>query len=139
MKERPVMNSISVDASCIGNPGGPVEYQSVNTGTRELIFHKGPYPNGTNNIGEFLAIVEAMKYLHTNQLSLPLYTDSKVAILWVRKKKCNTGLKEVESNSIIFDLIGNAEEWLKENDYQNKIMRWKSDIWGEIPADFNRK
>src|SRR5688500_376663 len=54
--------SISVDAACSGNPGA-MEYRGVWTSDKTEIFHFGPVNNGTNNIGEFLAIVHALALL----------------------------------------------------------------------------
>ena len=47
--------ALAVDAACSGNPG-PMEYRGVYLRTGETVFHFGPV-YGTNNIGEFLAIV----------------------------------------------------------------------------------
>ena len=48
----------AVDAACSGNPG-PMEYQAIDLQTGARVFHFGPM-KGTNNIGEFLAIVHAL-------------------------------------------------------------------------------
>ena len=50
-----VANAWAVDAACSGNPG-PMEYQAIDLATGAQVFHFGPM-HGTNNIGEFLAIV----------------------------------------------------------------------------------
>ena len=72
--------SISVDAACSGNPGA-MEYRGVWTDDKTEIFHLGPVPNGTNNIGEFLAIVHALAWLKKhNDNSTPVYTDSRTAL-----------------------------------------------------------
>ena len=39
----------------------------------------------------------------------------------------------------LFELIDRAENWLKTNHYSNKILKWDTPLWGEIPADFGRK
>lgn len=132
-------NSIAVDAACSGNPGD-MEYRGVVTSTKEQLFLKGPYKNGTNNIGEFLAIVHGLAYLQ--KLGKPdviIYSDSKTAIGWVKKKKANTKLALTKDNQILFDTIDRAELWLKSNTYSNKILKWETKLWGEIPADFGRK
>ena len=51
-------NAWAVDAACSGNPG-PMEYQCIDLATGAQVFHFGPI-HGTNNIGEFLAIVHAL-------------------------------------------------------------------------------
>lgn len=133
-----IENSICVDAACSGNPGA-VEYQGVCTATREVLFHKGPIPHGTNNLGEFLAIVHALSYLKQQGKELPIYSDSETAMLWVRNKKIRTTLKQNSSSQEIFNLIERALSWLEINEYSNLILKWDTKAWGEIPADFGRK
>lgn len=103
------------------------------------LFHIGPLEDGTNNIGEFLAIVHALALLSKNGKSEPIYSDSLNAIKWVENKKCNTKLNKSNKNINIFDLINRAEKWLELNSYSNKIIKWETKKWGEIPADFGRK
>lgn len=139
MVGRPISDSICVDASCSGNPG-LMEYQGVDTQTKENLFHMGPYPDGTNNIGEFLALVHALAYLQQNNLPTKIiYSDSKIAIGWVKKKKCGTKLAPTRHNGKLFEYIDRAERWLMNNRYNNPILKWETEVWGEIPADFGRK
>jgi len=133
-----ILDSICVDASCLGNPG-LVEYRGVHLATGEIIFQKKPIPNGTNNIGEFLAIVHGLAYLKTKNSTIPIYSDSKIAINWVKRQKVTTNLIETEDNQEIFDLINRALFWLENNRYQNKIIKWDTANYGQIPADFGRK
>jgi len=133
-----IMESIAVDASCLGNPG-VMEYRGVYVRSGQEIFRVGPYEDGTNNIGEFLAIVHGLALLKQKKSTLPIYTDSISAIAWVRNKKCKTQLERTSKNGVIFDLIERAEKWLATNQYTTKIMKWETQIWGEIPADFGRK
>lgn len=132
-----IEESISVDAACSGNPGA-MEYQGVNTKTGEKLFHFGPIL-GTNNIGEFLAIIHGLSYLKENNLSLPIYTDSQTAMKWVRMKKANTTLARKKETEKVWELIHRGEEWLKSNTYTNPIFKWETEIWGENKADFGRK
>lgn len=134
----PNFESLSVDAACSGNPG-LMEYQGVYTKTREVIFHQGPFKDGTNNIGEFLALVHGLAFLKQKNSPLPIYTDSKTAMAWVRAKKTKSLLVKNENNAILFDMVGRAEKWLAENTYTTQIIKWETEIWGEIPADFGRK
>lgn len=133
-----IHTSISVDAACAGNPG-IMEYQGVETATKKRIFHGGPFPEGTNNIGEFLAIVHGLGYLKKYGLSIPVYTDSKTAIAWVKKKKANTKIEPTAKNAELLGLIARAEAWLHNNTWDNPILKWETKEWGEIPADFGRK
>jgi ribonuclease HI len=134
----PIPDSYSVDASCIGCPG-PVEYRGVHTTTKKLLFKQGPFEHGTNNIGEFLAIVHALALLKQKEMPQPVYSDSETAISWVKKKKSKTDLPPDEQNRPLFELIARAEAWLKENKYENRVLKWDTEAWGEIPADYGRK
>ena len=134
----PNYNSISVDAASSGNPG-KMEYQGVDTKTKKVLFKQGPYAEGTNNIGEFLALVHGLAFLKQHKSSRIIYSDSRIAIGWVRKKKCGTKLKKNAKNAQLFELIQRAESWLKKNRFNTPIVKWETKAWGEIPADFGRK
>jgi ribonuclease HI len=127
---------ICVDAACSGNPG-IMEYRGIEFPSKQEIFHQ-KFDTGTNNIGEFLAIVHALAYCKKNNSSQPIYSDSKIAILWVNKKKCNTKI-EGEKSIPLKEVIKRAENWLRNNTYNNPILKWETKLWGEIPADFGRK
>ena len=129
--------ALAVDAACSGNPG-PMEYRGVYLGDGKEIFHFGPV-HGTNNIGEFLAIVHALALLHKQGLTMTIYSDSRTAISWVRKKCCNTQLERTAETEQLFQLIERAEAWLMAHRVTNPIVKWETDQWGEIPADFGRK
>ena len=131
-------DSLCVDAACSGNPG-LMEYRGVYTKTNEEVFHLGPYEQGTNNIGEFLALVHGLALLKQKGYKIPIYSDSRNAIKWVKEKKCKTKLERVSENEALFYLIERAEKWLRENTYTTRIIKWETDQWGEIPADFVRK
>lgn len=133
----PIYESISTDAACSGNPG-VMEYRGVYTKNGDTLFYY-KHQRGTNNIGEFLGIVHGLSYLKKHNLSYPLYTDSKIAINWVKQKKCKTKLTPDESNKDLFDYIHRAEQWLENNSYSTEILKWDTESWGEIPADFGRK
>lgn len=135
----PILESIAVDAACAGNPG-IMEYRGVLTHDKREIFRKGPFINGTNNVGEFLALVHGIALLKSkNQEKLPIYSDSKIAISWIRQKKCKTKLHFDNSNKELKELIERAENWLQRNTFKNPILKWETKAWGEIPADFGRK
>ncbi|WP_158839878.1 ribonuclease H1 domain-containing protein [Polaribacter sp. L3A8] len=136
---RPILESISVDAACSGNPG-KMEYRGVLTHNKQQLFLKGPFAKGTNNIGEFLALVHGIALLKSkNKEHIPIYSDSKIAMSWVKQKRCKTNMHFDASNKDLLDLIKRAEKWLKENTYKNPILKWETKAWGEIPADFGRK
>ncbi|MCX6038679.1 MAG: ribonuclease H family protein [Chloroflexi bacterium] len=134
----PVAESVVVDAACSGSPG-QLEYRGVDLRSGKEIFRQGPYENGTNNVGEFLAIVHALALLEEQGSALPVYSDSETAIAWVKAKQCNTELAADETNAPLFELINRAEDWLAEHKTASPILKWDTKAWGEIPADFNRK
>jgi ribonuclease HI len=134
----PNYHSISVDAASSGNPG-IMEYRGVDTKTKKQLFTQGPFQEGTNNIGEFLAIVHGLALLKKNNSDKLIYTDSKTAISWVKKKTCNTKLERSTKNETLFELVDRALNWLKTNTYTTVIVKWETKAWGEIPADFGRK
>lgn len=131
-------NSIAVDAACSGNPG-KMEYRGVWTLTGEEIFRSEVYPVGTNNIGEFLALVHGLALFHEKQPNLTIYSDSELAIKWIPQKKCKTKLPRVKSTEKLFTIVDRAETWLKTHTFTIKIKKWPTKEWGEIPADFGRK
>lgn len=134
----PAIAAWAVDAAW-NTKTGDMEYQGVDLQTKTLVFRKGPFFDGTNNIGEFLAIVHALALLKKHNSDVPIFSDSKTAISWVKAKKANTKLEPTSRNSELFELIERAEAWLKDNNYKNKILKWETKWWGENPADFGRK
>lgn len=135
------LDALAVDAACAGNPG-LMEYRGVwvANGTEE--FHLGPLPDGTNNIGEFLALVHGLALLKQRGLtSVPVYTDSRTARSWVNRGTARTTVARTERNARIFELLRRAEAWLGANppSTRNQILVWDTQRWGEIPADFGRK
>ena len=147
----PFSTIIAVDAACSGNPG-KMEYQGVfvdfgtETPMTTTLFKSPVFENGTNNIGEFLAIVHALAWQKQKRTQFPIYSDSVNAQKWVREKKCKTKLQPNEKNTYLFELIERAERWLLENDEWMRnnatvipVLKWKTELWGEIPADYGRK
>lgn len=134
----PLTPSYCVDAACSGNPG-LLEYRCVDTATAEEIFHRGPFAQGTNNVGEFLAIVEALMFCQEKGQEWPIYSDSVNAISWVKAKKARTNLAPNGQNAELFERIAWAETWLRSHAYPNRLLKWQTDSWGENPADFGRK
>jgi len=137
-KEHPEKVSVSVDAAW-NTKTKQMEYQGVYTLTGELLFSKGPFNDATNNVGEFLAIVHALALLKQKNSNLPIYSDSQTAIKWIKDKNAKTKLIRTEENKEVFELLARAEKWLAANTYSNRILKWNTEFWGEIPADFGRK
>jgi len=135
---KPILPALAVDAACSGNPG-ILEFRGVVADTGTEVFRRGPYIQGTNNIGEFLALILGLAYLKKHNLPWALYTDSVTAIAWVRNKKCKTKLQCTPQNQELFRMILKGEQWLRENTWTTPIYKWETTLWGEIPADFGRK
>jgi len=142
---KPRLPSLCADAACSGSPGW-LEYRVVETETQRQLVREGPLAEGTNNVGEFLAIVEALRWLRHHRLEWPVYSDSENAIGWVRARRCNTKLKRTAANRRLFAMIRRAEADLQ--DLLDKgsgrpggpaILKWETKSWGENPADFGRK
>ena len=137
---QPIELSLTVDAAC-NEMTGIMEYQGVWTFDQSTtLFRKGPYRGGTNNIGEFLALVHALALFKKESddkfKTMPIYSDSRIAMGWVKSGKCRT--KATPSPEVL-DLIRRAETWLSNNTFENPIWKWETKVWGEIPADFGRK
>lgn len=134
---QPIVNSLSVDAACSGNPG-VMEYRGVHVQTGEQWFIQ-KFPLGTNNIGEFLGIVHGLAELQRRNINIPVYTDSMTALTWIKKKKCGSKLPVDATTQPLFELVKRAEKWLNENQWEQPLLKWDTANWGEIPADFGRK
>ncbi len=135
---KPILPSLAVDAAARG-PRGPLQYRGVRVDTEKEIFRRGPFPLGTANVGEFLAIVEALRWLDEHGLAWPVYSDSKIARGWVEKGRCRTQLPRTPQSRPLFERIAQAEQWLAEHPHHAPVLKWETRTWGEIPADFNRK
>jgi ribonuclease HI len=137
-QSKPILPALAVDAACSGNPG-IMEFRGVIADTGTEVFHRGPFVQGTNNIGEFLAIVLGLAYLKQNNLPWALYSDSRTALSWLKKKHADTKLEWNASNQDLFLMVRKAEMWLHDNTWTTPIYKWDTKAWGEIPADFGRK
>ena len=130
--------SIAVDAAC-DMTRGVMEYRGVDIATGAELFRMGPFQDSSNNLGEFLAIVHALGWCKQQGLTMPIYSDSRTALSWVRRKLAKTTVTRTPGNDPVFHLIHRAEEWLKHNTYINPVLKWETESWGENPADFGRK
>ncbi len=129
----------AVDGACAGVPG-PMEYRGVEIATGRELFHFGPLEGGTNNIAEFLALVHALALLdRAGDHSRTIYTDSVTALSWLRNRQPKTTLQPTAENAKVFQLLQRATQWLLTHELRNPVIKWQTDRWGEIPADFGRK
>ena len=152
-------NALCVDASCTGNPG-VMEYRAVDLKARKEVFRSPIYSMGTNNLGEFLAIYDAIRYIEklekknksknlkpgtwNLEQAKPLkyeciFSDSETAIAWMRSKKIKTTLKYTKETKELLTKVQEALTWVKTHDFTIPIRKRETEIRGEIPADFDRK
>ncbi len=133
------LNAIAVDGACAKNPG-PMEYRCVRVVDGVEVFRKGPFSGGTNNIGEYLALIHAAALLEQRgDRSTPIYSDSKTALAWVRNRRSNTKIVATTENAEVMAMLERADRWIASHTIQNPILKWNTEEWGEIPADFGRK
>ena len=113
-------NAWAVDAACSGNPG-PMEYRCIDLQTGQQVFHYGPI-HGTNNIGEFLAIVHALALMEQRGIKgKVIYSDSYNAALWVKKHKCKTTLVRAARTAKLHEVIARA--------VQQSLVSWGMDAF----------
>lgn len=136
---RPITNSLCVDAAWNAETK-IMEYRGVWYHERIIAFQQGPFPNATNNIGEFLAVVHALALMAKRSLDWPVYSDSKTAISWVSHRAVRSkSMQKGETSAQINDLVARALKWLISNTYPNRVLKWETEAWGEVPADYGRK
>lgn len=134
----PIEDAIAVDGAW-NNTTGVVEYQGVYMKTGEVLFHIGPLEDGTINMVEFLAIVHALALCKQWHWKVPIYSDSKTAMSWIRDFQFRTNHPRSEKNEKLFNMLERADTWLNNNTFENEILKWETKAWGENPADFGRK
>lgn len=133
------LEALAVDGACAKNPG-PMEYRCVRVADRSEIFHMGPLAGGTNNIGEYLALIHALALLDKKGDHItPVYTDSRTALAWIRNRGHKSKLEKTADNALIFRLLERADAWIRTHEVLNPVLKWDTEHWGEIPADFGRK
>ena len=130
---------IAVDGACSGVPG-PMEYRAVEIATGKELFRVGPIAGGTNNIAEYLALVHALaRFDKMGDYSTPIYSDSRTALAWLRNRHSKTTLTPTAENAEVFNLLERANRWVASHALRNPVIKWETEMWGEIPADFGRK
>lgn len=114
----------------------------VDSNNRKVeLFRSKPYKGGSANIGEFIAIVDGIEWLLSNDFSMPIYSDSITAQAWLRNGDHKS---TVEIGKALSTRFSEAFRMLKRPSTMVKLKScpvhdWKTKIWGEIPADFGRK
>jgi len=122
-----------------------MEYRAVDLKSRKEVFRSPIYPMGTNNLGEFLAIYDAIRYIEKLEKKKSktkyecIFSDSETAISRMRSKKIKTTLKYTKETQELLIKVQDAITWVKTHDFTIPIRKRETEIRGEIPADFDRK
>lgn len=128
-----LQEGIAVDAAH-STKNRKTEFRGVDLKTGKIIFYKG-LGNQTVNIGEFLAIVEAVKYIIENDFEPKvIFSDSTTAISWFKNKRTASGKRNPK--------LMKAEIYLRAFAYwidKIEVIHWNNREWGEILADFGNK
>lgn len=157
LKPKPATRRTSVR----GNPGelvvdcskfggsliGPTEWRGVlfsSIGLWQDVFHSPLYERGHNNLGEFLAIIDACQRLERSELKcVTLWSDSKTALSWFRTGKIRTTIDVDGQCDLAFAAaVNDARKWLESANRPKwfaMMSRWDTSARGENPADFGRK
>ena len=139
--DKPDWNSLSSDGACNNSSSSNGMYRIVDNSNNNELIRSITYTHATNNIMEFLGLVNAIKIANDFKKWDTVYTDSITAISWVRKGHCNTNLEVSPTTEPILAEIRLAEEYLRTTDLRNILVsKWLTKEWGiEIPADFGNK
>lgn len=124
----------------------------IGSKTHREVFRSKICPKGHNNAAEYIAIIEGIQWIQSQDPSWritppgthTLYSDSMIAISWVKKGKTNCKIRNQ------FDLdfkaaFEAAESWLTKQSTQDRsifipwIQQWDTKTQGQIPADFGNK
>lgn len=133
------LDAIAVDGACNHNPGGQIEYRGVKVGTGEEIFHVGPLTGGTNNIAEYIGLIHVLALLQAKgDNTTPIYSDSRTALSWLRQRH-NRSTVQIDPALPLASILARADAWVASHTWQNPVLKWNTELWGEIPADFGRK
>jgi ribonuclease HI len=132
MSSRP-KNGIATDAAH-SEKNRATEYQAIDIETGERLFYRN-IGHQTVNIGEFLGVVEAAKYIIENDFQpRTIYTDSITAITWFNNKKTVSKKRnrEMQKAEIFLKALSADVDTIS-------VQHWDNRLWGETPADFGRK
>lgn len=113
---------------------GITEFQGINLATGEQIFYRN-LGEQTVNIGEFLGVIAAVKYIIENDFQPRIiYTDSMTALTWFRNKSTasNKRNRELQKAEIFLKAFAADVDSIE-------VRHWDNKAWGETPADFGNK
>lgn len=131
-------SGIVVDGFCKGNPG-PGGYRGIDIETKAVLF-QASFKYCTNNIAEFVAVCHAIGYVLKSRIDAKIYTDSQTAIAWVNKKDPNYNLSTSHEHYEETEIkVRRCKMFLLEKKFIPSVEKWRTDLWGENPADFGHK
>ncbi|WP_339683187.1 reverse transcriptase domain-containing protein [Gimesia maris] len=117
-----------------------MEYRGVWLDDGSEAFRVDPISTGSNNIGEFLAIVRGLQLLKRKGIDCPVYSDSQTSISWLKSLRINSkSAREQKISPRVYQRITRAVLWLTRHTNLNPVLKWNTEDWGEIPADYGRK
>lgn len=109
-------------------------FRAVDLSSGEELFSEA-IGNQTANIGEFLGIVAAVRYILENDFTpAVIYSDSLTAITWFHNKATASARR--------FATLHKAEVFLRAMSTRVdaiEVRHWDNRKWGETPADFGNK
>lgn len=120
--------------------------------THREVFRSPTYPKGHNNAAEFIAIIKGIQWIQSQdpswRITLPnthiLYSDSMIAIAWVKNGNTNCGIRN-QFDTDFRTVFEAAESWLTNQPEIDRgifipwIQQWDTKTQGQIPADFGKK
>jgi retron-type reverse transcriptase/ribonuclease HI len=117
-----------------------MEYRGVWLHDRTVAFEVGPLKSGSNNLGEFLAIVHAFRFLKIKGIDCPVYSDSQTAMTWFRKRRLRSPVaSRGDLTPEMYVRLTRALLWVSRNKPSKPVVTWDTVQWDEIPADYGRK
>lgn len=130
---------ICVDCFCRENPGDS-GYRGIDLETGEIVFINKFLGKCDNNIAEFIALVHGLMFCKKERKHERVYSDSEIAIEWVKNKSINTRFFTGDKPELA-EKIWRAERWLvnEKQTYNKHFFKWNTKEWGENPADFGNK
>lgn len=129
---RPIEGIATDAAHSVKN--GITQYRGIDLKTGKEIFKRN-LGNQTVNIGEFLGVIEAAKYIIENNYKPSIiYTDSITAISWFYNKKTSSkkGNLELKKAEVFLETMSSKVDKIT-------VRHWDNKGWGETPADFGNK
>jgi ribonuclease HI len=111
-----------------------MEYRAVDLKAWKEVFHSPIYKMGTNNLGEFLAIYDAIRYIEKLEKKKSktkyecIFSDSETAIARMRSKKIKTTLVYTKETKELLTKVQEALTRIKTHDFTIPIRKRETEI-----------